>query len=171
MFFSMKTVCFQGLETTPIDTQIQIIPGLPAVILVGLPDKAVAESRERVRAALYALGIALPPKRIIINLSPADIQKEGSHYDLPIALALLATLGVIPRDALEKYLALGELSLSGNLVHVTGVISAALFASSLSMGLICPSPSGSEAAWAGELEILAPKNLLALVNHFKGTQV
>jgi len=167
----MKTVCFQGLETTPIDTQVQIIPGLPAVILVGLPDKAVTESRERVRAALYALGIALPPKRIIMNLSPADIQKEGSHYDLPIALALLATLDVIPKDVLERYLALGELSLSGSLIHITGVLSAALFASSLNLGLICPSSSGPEAAWAGDLEILAPDNLLALVNHFKGTQV
>jgi magnesium chelatase family protein len=167
----MMTVAFQGLGTIPIDVQVQILPGLPAFVLVGLPDKAVVESRERIRSALFSLGIALPPKKILINLAPADIQKEGSHYDLPMALALMQGLEILPPGLLDSYLALGELSLNGHLVGVTGILSAALFASSLGKGLICPASSGGEAAWGGDLTVLAPTSLLDLVNHFKGTQV
>ena len=154
-----------------VDVQVQTAAGLPAFTIVGLPDKAVAESRERVRAALVAIGLALPPKRITVNLAPADVLKEGSHFDLPIALGLLVAMGVLPGDEIEGYTALGELALDGAIAPVAGVLPAAVAASAASRGLICPAACGGEAAWAGEIEVLAPATILALINHFKGTQV
>jgi len=167
----VSTVAFAGIEVLEIDVQVQMAAGLPAFTLVGLPDKAVGESRERVRAALVALGLALPPKRITVNLAPADLLKEGSHFDLPIALALLVAMGVLPGPEIETYVALGEMGLDGSLAPVAGVLPAAIAALRLGKGLICPKPQGGEAAWAGDLSVLAPASLLALVNHFKGTQV
>src|SRR6201997_4630895 len=102
----VSTVAFEGIETRAVDVQVQVAPGLPAFNVVGLPDKAVGESRERVRAALNAIGLALPPKRIVVNLAPADVLKEGSHFDLPIALGLLTIMGVLPPDEIETYTAL-----------------------------------------------------------------
>ena len=166
-----NTVAFQGIEVIDVETQVQIASGLSAFTVVGLPDKAVAESRERVRAALGALGLALPAKRITVNLAPADLAKEGSHFDLPIAVAVMAAMGVLPSDALAGYVALGELALDARVMPVPGVLPAALAASAHGRGLICPADQGGEAAWAGEIEVLAPDTLLALVNHFKGTQV
>jgi magnesium chelatase family protein len=171
MVARVSTVAFQGVDVLDIDVQVQMASGLPAFTLVGLPDKAVAESRERVRAALGALGLALPSRRITVNLAPADVLKEGSHFDLPIALALLIAMEVLPADELAQYTALGELGLDGTLAPVAGVICAALTASAHGRGLICPAIQGGEAAWAGEIEVLAPASLLALINHFKGTQV
>ncbi len=172
MVSHVTTVAFQGIEAVPVDVQVQIVPGLPRFIIVGLPDKAVAESGERVRSALHASGLALPPKRIVVNLAPADLPKEGSHYDLPIALALMAALGALPGDELAAYLALGELALDGTVAPVAGVLPAAIAANGLDRGLICPSASGPEAAWAsGDMPILAPLSLIAVANHFRGTQV
>lgn len=171
MVAHVQTVAFEGVETTAVDVQVQIAPGLPAFTVVGLPDKAVAESRERVRAAIHALGLSLPPKKIIVNLAPADLMKEGSHYDLPIALAVLVAMQVIPQDAVEQYLALGELSLDGTLLPVSGVLPAAIHANAGGIGIICPQVCGSEALWAGDVDVLAPYSLLALINHFKGSQV
>ena len=171
MVARIDTVAFQGIEVLTVDVQVQMAGGLPAFTIVGLPDKAVAESRERVRGALSAMGLALPPKRITVNLSPADLVKEGSHFDLPIALGLLGAMGVVPVDELMHYAALGELALDGTLTPVAGVLPAAIHAASLDKGLICPGAQGGEAAWAGEIEILSPSNLLSLINHFKGTQV
>ena len=171
MLARIRTVAFQGVEVLDIDVQVQIASGLPAFAVVGLPDKAVAESRERVRAALHSIGLALPPKRIAVNLAPADVQKEGSHFDLPIALGLLAAMGAIPGDALDGFMALGELGLDSGIAKVTGVLPAALHASAQDMSLICPRACGGEAAWGGDLQVLAPGNLLELINHFKGTQV
>jgi magnesium chelatase family protein len=167
----VRTVAFQGIEVLDIDVQVQILGGMPNFNLVGLPDKAVGESRERVRSALYALGLALPPKRITVNLAPADVLKEGSHFDLPIALALLGAMEVLPDGELARYVALGELALDGTLTPVAGVLPAAVAASAHGRGLICPAASGGEAAWAANVEILAAPTLLALINHFKGTQV
>jgi len=167
----IATVAFSGIECLAIDVQVQIASGLPAFTLVGLPDKAVGESRERVRAAFVSLGLALPPKRITVNLAPADLLKEGSHFDLPIALGLLVAMGVLPSDSIADYTALGELGLDGSLAPVTGVLPAALAAATAGRGLICPAAQGGEAAWAGELTVLAPPDLLALINHIKGTQV
>jgi len=171
MIARVSTVAFQGVDVLDIDVQVQMASGLPTLSLVGLPDKAVAESRERVRAALGAMGLALPSRRITINLAPADVLKEGSHFDLPIALGLLVAMEVLPRDEIANYTALGELGLDGALSAVAGVLPAAINASARGRGLICPAAQGGEAAWAGELEVLAPADLIALVNHFKGTQV
>ncbi|BDB96379.1 YifB family Mg chelatase-like AAA ATPase [Candidatus Hydrogenosomobacter endosymbioticus] len=166
----MQTVCFQGIEAVPIDVQIMISPGLPSFSVVGLPDKAVSESRERIKAALHAIGIALPSKKITVNLSPANIKKEGSHYDLPIALCLLSSLGAVDSD-LSRYIAIGELSLDGRIVPVHGVLSTALRALESEKGLICPYECGGEAVWAGNLEVIASKHIIEIANHFKGAQV
>src|SRR4249919_770276 len=163
------TVAYLGLEARSIEVQVQLSPGLPAFIIVGLPDKAVAESRERVRAALAAIGLALPPKRITVNLSPADLPKEGSHYDLPIALGLLAAIGATDAETLSHYVAVGELSLDGRIASSPGVLLAAIHASTLDRGLICPAAQGSEASWAGQLDVVAAPDLLALLAHLKGT--
>ena len=172
MVARINTIAFQGVDVRPVDVQVQISNGLPAFTIVGLPDKAVAESKERVRAALHALGIALPPKRLTVNLAPADVNKEGSHYDLPIALGLLAAMDVIPKIDMEDYIVLGELSLDAGIRAVAGVLPAAIHAASNDNALICPATCGGEAAWAGDnLQILAPHNLLQLINHIKGTQM
>ncbi len=171
MVARVKTVAFQGIDVLEVDAQVTITSGVVAFNVVGLPDKAVAESRERVRAALNALGLALPPRRITVNLAPADLAKEGSHFDLPIALGLLGAMGVLPVDEIEGYMALGELALDGALLPVAGILPAAMAAAERELGLICPAACGGEAAWAGSIEVLAAPSLLALINHFKGTQV
>ncbi|GAB4128320.1 MAG: YifB family Mg chelatase-like AAA ATPase [Rhodothalassiaceae bacterium] len=171
MVAHINTVAFSGIEAKPVDVQVQMSNGIVSFTIVGLPDKAVAESRERVRAALGAIGLALPPKRITVNLSPADLPKEGSHYDLPIALGLLAAMDILDREEAAGLLALGELSLDGRLAPVPGVLPAAIAASARDLTLVCPAAQGGEAAWAGTLGILAADSLLALVNHLKGTQI
>jgi magnesium chelatase family protein len=170
MVARVRTVAFQGIDCLAVDVEVQVAPGLPAFNVVGLPDKAVGESRERVRAALVAIGLALPPTRVIVNLAPADLLKEGSHFDLPIALGLLAVMGVLPGEELADYTVLGELGLDGRINAVAGVLPAAISASAAGLGLICPAAQGGEAAWAGDLAVLAPASLIALVNHFKGSQ-
>ena len=162
------TVAFQGVEAKPVEVQCAVSPGLPAFHVVGLPDKAVSESKERVRAAVAAIGLALPPSRITINLSPADLPKAGSHYDLPIALALMAALDVLPADVVDGHVAIGELSLDGEIKPVQGALPAAVAAAAQNRGLICPEACGREAAWVGAAEIVAPGSLIALVNHFAG---
>ncbi|WP_305986543.1 YifB family Mg chelatase-like AAA ATPase [Roseibium sp. MMSF_3544] len=172
MVSRVTTVAFQGIDAVPVDVQVHVGPGMVAFNVVGLPDKAVAESRERVRAALSASGLALPAKRVTVNLAPADLPKEGSHYDLPIALGVMAAIGAIPAEFLDGYVVLGELGLDGTLAPVAGVLPAAMGANALGKGLICPAASGSEAAWAdADMDILAPRSLIQLANHFKGTQI
>ena len=169
----ISTVAFVGIEARDVDVQVHMSEAgnKEQMAIVGLADKAVAESRERVRSALHAVGLALPNKRITINLSPADLPKEGSHYDLPIALGLLTAMGVLPAHEMAGYVAVGELSLDGALVPVAGVLPAAIKALELERAFICPLQSGPEAAWAGGLEIIAAPSLVALVNHLKGAQV
>src|SRR6202163_4730838 len=168
----VSTVAFEGIEARAVDVQVQVAPGIPAFNVVGLPDKAVSEARERVRSAMIASGLALPARRITVNLAPADLPKEGSHYDLPIALGLMAAIGAIPHDALAGYTVLGELGLDGSLAPVAGVLPAAIGANARGEGLICPAICGPEAAWASpEMEIIAAGSLIQLANHFKGTQV
>jgi len=176
MVARIETVAFQGVEARPVDVQVHMASGVPGFTIVGLADKAVGESRERVRAALNAIGLGLPPKRITVNLAPADLPKEGSHYDLPIALGLLVAMGVLSQSDLENYVVIGELSLDGQINAVAGALPAAVAANGRGRGLICPVACGPEAAWAGmDAEnpggILAPRSIIALVNHFKGTQV
>ena len=168
----VATVAFEGIEARAVDVQVQVAPGLPAFNIVGLPDKAVSEAKERVRAALVASGLALPARRITVNLAPADLPKEGSHYDLPIALGLMAAIGAIPHGALSSFTVLGELGLDGSIAAVAGVLPAAIGANGRGQGLICPAPCGPEAAWASpEIEVIAAQSLIQLANHFKGTQV
>ncbi len=172
MLARIGTVAFEGTSVLPIDVQVQISSGLVAFTIVGLPDKAVAESRERVRGALHALGLALPAKRITVNLAPSDVLKEGSHFDLPIALALLAAMEVLPREEIENCVALGELGLDGATAKVAGVLPAAISANAAQKSLICPAANGGEAVWASEtLNVLAAPSLLSTINHFKGIQV
>ena len=168
MVAHVSTVAFLGLEARGVEVQVQVAPGVPAFVVVGLGDKAIAESRERVRAALAAIGLALPPKRITVNLSPADLPKEGSHYDLPIALGLLGAMGVVDAETLSAYLVVGELGLDGRVAPAPGVLLAALHASERGLGLICPVAQGPEAAWAGSIEVIAAPDLLSLLNHFRG---
>lgn len=172
MVTHVSTVAFSGIEARPVDVQVQISSGAVAFSIVGLGDKAVAESRERVRGALLASGLALPAKRITVNLAPADMPKEGSHYDLPIALAVMAAIGALPSDALDGFTVLGELALDGTIRQVAGTLPAAIAAAAHGRGLICPEACGAEAAWAGEdLEILAPGSLMRIASHFQGAQV
>ena len=171
MVSHVTTLAFLGIEAEPVDVQVHIGAGMPAFAVVGLPDKAVGESRERVRAALSSLGLSLPLRRITVNLAPADMQKEGSHFDLPIALALLIAMDVLPAEELSGYAALGELGLDGALISVAGVLPATIAANAQGLGIICPNANGGEAAWGGGKDVLAPRTLLALINHFKGTQL
>jgi magnesium chelatase family protein len=152
----IHTVAFQGIEARDVDVQVHVADGGSGQFtIVGQADKAVAESRERVRSALSAIGVAMPFQRVTVNLAPADLPKEGSHYDLPIALGLLAAMGVLPASEMANYVALGELSLDAAITAVPGVLPAALAANEQGRGLICPEACGPEAAFAGEIEILA----------------
>jgi magnesium chelatase family protein len=172
MVTRVATVAFEGIEARAVDVQVQLSAGGVNFVLVGLGDKAVAESKERVRSALIASGLALPSKRLTVNLAPADMPKEGSHYDLPIALGIMAAMGAIPADALQGYTVLGELALDGTISSVTGVLPAAMAANLRGHGLICPAACGPEAAWASaDLDVLAPQTLIQLANHFRGTQL
>ncbi|EBA10104.1 competence protein ComM [Sagittula stellata E-37] len=165
------TVAFEGVEARPVQVQCAVTPGVPAFSIVGLPDKAVSEARDRVRTALTSLSIALPSKRITINLSPADMPKEGSHFDLPIALGLLAALEIVPKDAVAQTVALGELSLDGGLVPVLGALPAAMAAAEEDRILLCPRASGAEAAWVEACNVLGASNLLEIIRHFSGQEI
>nr|WP_194214551.1 YifB family Mg chelatase-like AAA ATPase [Kordiimonas pumila] len=171
MVASVQTVAFEGIEALPVEVQVQITSGLPAFTIVGLADKAVNEARERVRSALAAIGTALPAERITVNLSPADRPKEGSHYDLPIIVALLVAMGVLPTDLASETVIMGELGLDASIRPVAGILPAALYANSIDATFVCPAACGSEAAWAGGGEILAASHLLSLVNHIRGRQL
>ena len=165
----VSTVAYLGIDARGVEVQCQLTPGTPRFVVVGLPDKAVGESRERVRAAIAAIGLSLPPKVITVNLSPADLPKEGSHYDLPIALALLGAMGVIDAETLASYVVVGELGLDGRVAASPGVLLAAIHAGSVERGLICPAAQGPEAAWAGNVEVLGAPDLMSLLSHFRGS--
>ena len=168
---NIKTVALNGIETIPVNVQVHMSNGMPAMAIIGLADKAVAESKERVRAALTSLGLSMPTKQVAINLAPEDITKEGSHYDLSIALGLMVAMGVIPENSVDDFIVMGELSLDGSINAVSGVLPAAISASAAGMGIICPEKGGQEAAFAGEINIIAPPNLTALVNHLRGDHI
>lgn len=171
MYGQISTLAFVGIEARLVEVQVRISSGSHVFAVVGLPDKAVAESRERVRNALHALGLGLPYKHITVNLAPADLPKEGSHFDLAIALAMMVAMGAVAPDAIESYAAIGELALDGSIRSVPGALPAAIGANAAGKGLICPAACGAEAAWADEsMSILAAPHLLSLVNHFKGLQ-
>ena len=162
------TVAFEGVEARTVEVQCAVTPGMPAFAIVGLPDKAVSEARDRVRTALSSMAIAMPSRRITVNLSPADLPKEGSHFDLPIALAVLAAMEIIPCDAVEGTTALGELSLDGTLVPVIGALPAAMAAAEENRMLLCPQASGAEAAWVGATQVIGAASLADVVRHYTG---
>lgn len=171
MYGHISTLAFVGIEARPVEVQVRISPGQQAFVIVGLPDKAVAESRERVRNALHAVGLGMPFKHVTVNLAPADLPKEGSQFDLPILLAMMVAMEAIAPDAVAGFAAVGELALDGSIRAVPGALPAAIGANAIGKGLICPAACGPEAAWAGEdVDILAAPHLLSLVNHFKGLQ-
>lgn len=167
----VNTIAFNGLDILDVDVQVQISSGIPAFAIVGLPDKTVAESKERVKAAFQAMGISFPAKKIIVNLAPANLLKEGSHFDLPIALGILTCLQILPQEELLDYIALGELGLDSSIMPVNGVLPVAIKANRQNKGLICPAEQGSEAVWGGLKNIVAAPDLLSLINHFKGIQL
>jgi magnesium chelatase family protein len=171
MVSHVNSISFHGVNVLDVSVQVDMAAGTPSFTIVGLADKTIAESRERVRIALASIGLAMPAKKIVINLAPADLTKEGSHFDLAIACGLLTSLGVLPQDEIAEYLILGELSLDGSVNQVSGVLPAAMGANARGKGIICPASNGKEAAWSGNPKILAPHNLLALINHFRGEQV
>lgn len=172
MYGQISTLAFVGVEARLVEVQVRITPGQATFAIVGLPDKAVAESRERVRNALHAVGLGLPYKHITVNLAPADLPKEGSHFDLAIALAMMSAMEAIAPDAIAGFAAIGELALDGSIRGVPGALPAAIGANAVGKGLICPAACGPEAAWAGDaIDILAAPHLLSLVNHFKGQQI
>ena len=167
MLSRVNTIAFNGLEILDVELQVQISAGLPSFMIVGLPDKTVAESKERIRAAFFSMGIKLPAKRITVNLTPADILKEGSHFDLPLALGLLSGMGVIKNEQIAPYVVLGEVGLDGSIVGVNGVLPVAVNSAKKGKGIICPKCQGGEAVWAGLEQIIAVQNLLELINHFQ----
>ena len=171
MTVSTQTIIFQGIDVVPVDVQAQIAPGLPAFQIVGLPDKAVSEARERVRSALHAIGLSLPTKRVVVNMAPADLLKAGGHFDLAIAMAILGAMEVVPADCLNDNIFMGELSLDGSLRPVAGILPATMHAYDRGRGLVCPRGNAREALWVEEAEVIAPASLLQLINHIKGTQV
>ncbi len=170
MVAQINTVTFHGIEVVDVNVQAHFSPGMPAFSLVGLPDKTIAESRERIRAALHSIGLMLPSQRIIVNLSPADLVKEGSHFDLPITIALLINMGVLKPEEVSEYLILGELALDGSIIGVNGMLPAAIGANERGFGVICPAINGEEAAWSGNNNIVAANNIIQLINHLKERQ-
>lgn len=170
MISQISSIAFNGIDITDVDVQVQVTSAMPSFIIVGLADKTISESKERVRAALSSIGLSLPAKRIIVNLSPADLIKEGSHFDLAIAVSILINMDILPADQLSEYLVLGELALNGSIIPTSGTLPAAIGALERNKGLICAKENGSEAAWSGNKNIIAAKNLVELINHFKGTK-
>ena len=170
---SLNSIIFNGMDATPIDVQVQLSSGLskPEFNIIGLADRAVKESAERIRNVLSALNLTLPPKRLTVNLSPADVEKSGSHFDLPILCGILCAIGVLPENELEKYIIMGEVGLDGAIVKTDAVLPASVWAHSHNLGIICPGDQGVQARWAGHDNIIAPSHVLQLINHFRGTQI
>jgi len=170
---TLQSLIFNGLDATPIEVQVQAIGGLSDQYfsIVGLADRAVKESQERIRNAMAAMNLSMPQKRVSVNLAPSDVEKSGTHFDLPILCGILCTMGILPEHLLSKYVIMGEIGLDGTLLKTNGVLPASVWAASNGFGIICPGPQGSEARWAGHANILAPNHILDLINHFKGTQV
>lgn len=170
---SLNSIIFNGMEATPINVQVQLSSGLakPEFNIIGLADRAVKESAERIRNVLSALNLSLPPKRLTVNLSPADVEKSGSHFDLPILCGILCAIGILPEEELSKYVIIGEVGLNGAILKTNGVLPTSVWANQNNLGIICPGEQGGEARWAGHTNILAPFHVLELINHFKGTQI
>jgi magnesium chelatase family protein len=154
-----------GINAPLVTVEVHISNGLPGLAIVGLPEAAVKESKDRVRSALINSHFEFPTRRITVNLAPADLPKEGGRFDLPIALGILVASGQIPIDSIDKYEFLGELALGGDIRPISGILPAALSCCSAKRTLIVPDANGAEAALIDQLEVIAPKHLLQLTAH------
>ncbi|MCS7195634.1 MAG: YifB family Mg chelatase-like AAA ATPase [Meiothermus sp.] len=170
MLAQVRTYSLFGLEALPITVEVDVSPGMPFYAVVGLPDKAVEESRERVRAALKNTGFPYPQGRIVINLAPAELRKEGTHYDLPIALGLLAAMGTLPLETLQGFAAAGELGLDGELRPVPGAVNLALGALQEGHKLLLPESSAPEAALIDGVQVYGAAHLSTLVRFLLGQE-
>ncbi len=168
MVSKIRTVAFVGMLPTEITVEAQISPGIASFCIVGLPDKAVAEAKERIRSAFFTLGLGIPAKRVIVNMAPADIPKTGSHYDLPIALAVLCSMGIAEQNMLDEAVVMGELGLDGSLGYVSGTICAAMFANEGGLSIVCPRKCANEAVWSGNKSIIVAESLGQLLNQLTG---
>jgi magnesium chelatase family protein len=157
-----------GVEAPPVAVEVHLANGLPSLSIVGLPEAAVKESKDRVRGAVLTSRFEFPARRITINLAPADLPKEGGRFDLPIALGILAASGQVPKDSLGQWEFLGELGLNGELRPVRGVLPAAIAARASGRGLVTPSANGEEAALVQGAEILCAGHLLEVCAHLRG---
>lgn len=170
MFAKIRTVSFVGLEVKEIEVQVHITRGIPSFTIVGLANRSVSEAKERVRSAMISAGFSFPQSRITVNLAPADIIKDGSHYDLPIALGILTSIGVIPREKTEDAIIMGELSLDGNLHHTYGLLPAAVYANKHRFDIITAFDSASEALFVEGASVTCAKNLSSLIAILQGAE-
>ncbi|MHB8174357.1 MAG: YifB family Mg chelatase-like AAA ATPase, partial [Nitrospirota bacterium] len=159
-----------GIDAYVVDVEVDVTArGLPYFATVGLPDTAIKESKDRVRSALKNNGFDFPLKQIVINLAPANVKKEGSAFDLPIALGIIASEGILQQDALTGYMIVGELSLDGRIKPVRGALSMAVKASAEGFkGLILPHGNAKEAAVVGGVDVYGAKDLASVVEFFRG---
>lgn len=165
---TVETCASLGLAAPSVRVEVHLSAGLPGLAIVGMPEAAVRESKDRVRSALLNSGFEFPAQRITINLAPAELPKEGGRYDLPIALGLLAASGQIPVQAMARWVVMGELALSGRLIAVTGVLSASLACAEAGKVLVVPQANAREARLSAATEVLAATDLNALVRHLRG---
>jgi len=167
MVSHVTTAVLTGLNTSKVTVETDLNNSLPNVIIVGLPDTAVSEAKERVRSAIKNSGYSFPVKKVIVNLAPADVKKEGSGYDLPIALGILATNGVLNDEKFNDYAFIGELSLDGTLRPVKGILPLVMGLKELGITkIVVPFQNSKEAALISNVDIYAPKTLREAVNHF-----
>ena len=171
MFAKLTAAALLGVDAYAVEIEVDVAGGLPGMMIVGLPDAAVQESRERVRSAIRNAGLPFPATRIVVNLAPADVRKEGPAFDLPIALAILLAQGVIQERALEHTLIVGELALDGALRPVRGVINVALYAAQAGIKRLIVAPENAqEAAAIDGLEVYAPETLTQTVAFLQGRE-
>lgn len=166
MYCSVLSATVSGMEMIPVQVEADVSDGMPQFTMVGYVSAQVKEAQDRVRTALKNMGISLPPKRITINLSPADVRKEGSRFDLPIAAGVLMTLGRIPPGSLRKTMVLGELGLDGHVQEISGVFPAAAKARELGCTtLLVPAGNAAEGGLVGGLHVVGIQNLQELLNY------
>lgn len=169
MISRVSSVAFDGIWAKEVDVQVAIAKGLPNFTIVGLADKSVSESKERLRSAFYNLGFSLPAERITVNLSPSDLSKEGNHFDLPIALALLGSMNIIDKEQLLNTIAIGEITLDGEIKPSNGVLAACMFALEHNKNIIIPKAQEAEAHIVHDkINVIPASNILDIVKHFKG---
>ncbi|RTR29027.1 YifB family Mg chelatase-like AAA ATPase [Deinococcus radiophilus] len=170
MLARVRSAALIGVDAVPVEVEVDVSPGLPSFMVVGLPDQAVSEARERVRAAVRNSGLPFPAARITVNLAPADLRKEGPLYDLPIALGVLAAQELLPLTALREVLCAGELALDGSLRPVAGGVNLALLGADLNLPVLVPAGNAAEAALI-EVPVYGAGTLLDAMRHLSGQAI